>query len=793
MYFNYFYNKIITEKSLWLLPNIVQPVHEAKGSIMSEIQIKKGTIIYQQGTPLTSVSLLSEGTVQLNLPCENLQLHAGDALGILDLNTGVHSCDYIAVTDIIVDSFPYKSPDSLLLLFGDDPDLTRDFYLSSLKMITAVMDLCQISKYTCDSLYASLMEYYRDYCKLCKQYQIPAKTLPGFENAEPLEIETKPDSYLRSYYLDCRKIGENEAFRSLFEKTGFVYGFLLRVSADLHLLLRSCEEMEQYLADLSCLLMNEEHIDFLDLFTSLLITATQKGEDTLSLTAAISRLFIRSQNVHSVGQMLYNKRLSEYKQLTSQLSAIVDARSQEQNQEQVQISDRLKHSLAIILDFAQMEPAFCKSYTALVDEYKSIVDKTSLSEDLCQLREQLSEGFYDIYREAFFRSMHSSDLPAVVRMFLYFGYMDEELCGLESASYLYGLQPDVSACGPSNIYLFYDWLRLIYEGKKQPRRDEFDQDYPAFVQAMVNDGKITKEKASELLNDTTEKVIFELNNLFRCAGKMTYGRIQTFCPLLSEHDFIKTPEETLLGGASIQKAFDEIRMIDFSAFCREVMFTDPILGNGYEMIDQEILPDIILMPNIGTRGVLWQEIEGRNRSTPGCMLFPVFCLTDIRTLALRLTGEFRWEMCKRMQGSRWNDVTSQSLTSEYFDYLQFYKKNKDLSPEAKEKCRMQLQRSKSRFRESFILDYITWITYESKGTPHLNKVTRKIFMTYCPFSSPYREALKKNPFYASLIEKYETHKNKELTRISHVITRIQRNGKGEIPPRILQQAEFLKR
>lgn len=273
---------------------------------------------------------------------------------------------------------------------------------------------------------------------------------------------------------------------------------------------------------------------------------------------------------------------------------------------------------------------------------------------------------------------------------------------------------------------------------------------------------------------------------------MTYGRLQTYCPLLSEHDFIKTPEESLVAPKKMKEILKEITEIDFSAFCREVMYSDSNLPSGREVVQREILPDIILLPNIGIRAALWQEIEGRNRSTPGCMLFPAFCLTDLKQLALRLTGEFRWEMCKRMQGSRWNDVSNLSLTSEYFDYLQFYKKNKDLSTEAKEKCRQQLARVKNRFRESFILDYISWITYESKGTPHMNKVTRKIFMTYCPFSAPYREELKKNPFYSSMLEKYENQKTKELTRINSVIYRLQRNSK-KIPAEIQYHYEFLQK
>ena len=160
------------------------------------------------------------------------------------------------------------------------------------------------------------------------------------------------------------------------------------------------------------------------------------------------------------------------------------------------------------------------------------------------------------------------------------------------------------------------------------------------------------------------------------------------------------------------------------------------------MLQHEILPDIILMPNIGTRGILWQEIEGHDRQTPASMLLPAICLSDIHLMMLRLTGEFRWEMCKRVQGARWNDVTDHSLTSEFFDYLQFYKKNRDLSADAKEKCHMQLQKAKNRFKDAFILDYMAWVLYESAGSPRLNKVTRQILSRYCPFPKEYREKLK---------------------------------------------------
>ena len=674
---------------------------------------------------------------------------------------------------------------------GEDDSYCKSFITSALKQFFAIADHCHVITYTCDSLYAALMEYHRDYTKLCKQHQIPAKNLPGLEFIQPLVLESKPDGNMNAYYKDLQTICDTPALNSLFEKKSFVSWLLVRASQDMHQYLNSCDEMDEYLSQLSRLLINEEKIDFLDLYTTLLSHAAHKREDTMPLASAISKMFIRAKNVSSIPDALYQQRLLEYRKLTKELETLAEQQEDGMSDHLTEVGEKLKHSLTTLLQFANMKQDFCEKFIADVDTYKNIVDKTAVSSELSALRNSLTQSFFELYKQVFFASMKTPQLPAAVRMFLYFGYVDKDLCGLENAAHLYDLLSLYKSSPENQVYLFYDWLKLILSGHKQPRRDEFDQDYPAYVQSLINDGKIAKGDAPTLLNDNYRKVEFELDNMFMTAVKMTYGRLQTYCPLLSEHDFIKTPEESLISPKAMKEIFSEIIEIDYSAYCREVMFSDPALPGGREIIQREILPDVILLPNIGIRAALWQEIEGRNRSTPGCMLFPVFCLTDIRQLVIRLTGEFRWEMCKRMQGSRWNDVSNLSLTSEYFDYLQFYKKNKDLSPEAKEKCRQQLARVKNRFRESFILDYVSWLTYEAKGTPHLNKITRKIFMTYCPFSARYREDLKKNPFYSAMIEKYDNQKNKELARMNSVIYRIQRTGRKVLPPEIEQQLKFL--
>ena len=102
----------------------------------------------------------------------------------------------------------------------------------------------------------------------------------------------------------------------------------------------------------------------------------------------------------------------------------------------------------------------------------------------------------------------------------------------------------------------------------------------------------------------------------------------------------------------------------------------------------EKLPDFILMPGVGTRGVMWQEIEGRRRNTSARMMLPMFYMDDLRSAIVRLTGEYRWEMCKRIQGPRWNDLSERSLTSEYFTTSSFIRKTRNYHLQQKKKSKL---------------------------------------------------------------------------------------------------------
>lgn len=454
------------------------------------------------------------------------------------------------------------------------------------------------------------------------------------------------------------------------------------------------------------------------------------------------------------------------------------------------IVEELTGSLDKIIEFAACEEKLGKDFKRNIAAYKKLADKNSSEEGATALRRRISELFYKVYEAAFKTSMKAETLPAVINMFFTFGYVDEELAGMENAVYLYGLSRELPTAPEKGVYSFYQWLMAIYNGKKEPSRNELDMDYREYLHEQKRMGRINQKQEAALLNSNISKVVFEMTNMFPVINRLTFGQLSIFCPVFSEHNVFRPLNTDLITADKVVAEIEEIRHKDFRAFYRETMFSVREKDIN-EMIEVEVLPDMILMPNIGGRSIMWQEIEGKKRTTPARMMCSIFHTEEFAQSMIQLTGEFRWEMCKRAQGVRWNDVSDPSLTSEYCDYAQFYRKNKDLSPDAKEKIKTQLVRVRNNNKSMFVSDYIMWIKYESAGLPRLNKVARNILFTYCPFTKEIRNKIGANPLYRQAIERYEVINSRKLHRITLLCRKLE-NTPGGVPEEIAEYKRYME-
>ena len=757
---------------------------------MATQSVSEGEILFQSGQPLDSLQLIVNGTVKLLFPGGELLLEKGDVIGLLEIDYDTHCFSYEATSETTCISYPYSKENTLNDLFASNEDIANLFALSMFKQVCSLLDHYEMAKYACGNLYQYMTDSYNEYLELCTRYKAAPKALPDLENMAPLVLEDDIESWLSGYYSGIQRAIEGNVPSFLSKNPKILSGLIIKASQDVSKTLSVCQMLSDYQADTSFLLLNESHLDFFDLYTSLLYKIGAESEDGTAVSAAVSKLLIQMESETSLDKELLAERVTEYK---NKIQHLGEAANAEENGTGTSTQDTasLTGSLDTILDYAGCEPEVNTKFTKLIADYKKLIDKNNTDDKSRRLRGEITKLFYQIYKQAFLASLEDKNVPDIIMMFFLFGYVDEDLAGMENAVYLRSLLHSIPSNPKQGVYTIYEWFRAIYSGEKEPSRNEFDSDYTAYIHEMKVTGKITEAKERALLKDQKGKAVFEIENMFPLVNKMTFGRITTFCPVFSEHNILKDLSASIVTADMVTNSFNAIRSEDYSAFCRETIYTNPALGIGKEMVQVEVLPDVILLPNIGVRGVMWQEVEGKKRTTPCRMMVSIFQMEDLETILTRLTGEFRWEMCRRIQGARWNDMSEPSLTAEYCDYIQFYRKNRDLSAEAKDKLKSALQKAKNSYKEMFVRDYISWIQYEGQGSPRLNKVARTILFTYCPFSAQVRSTLASNPLFRELLERYSVKNVQKLHHLENIEQKL-RNNHSAIPDELVRQREFLE-
>lgn len=389
-----------------------------------------------------------------------------------------------------------------------------------------------------------------------------------------------------------------------------------------------------------------------------------------------------------------------------------------------------------------------------------------------ETRDLIIPIFFDIYKNIFKKAITENDNSCLINMFLNYGYMDEKLLTTEEVLTLYSLVDQPSMDGPCSVFNMREWLTKIYHMEKDPSISEFDQDYFDVFREMKKRREVSDHDKIKYDQDCEGRLDFEINNMFKINHKLVYGQPNTYFPVLHSAMINRNLLKAFITKDKLNEAVNKILSIDFSAFHREILYQNKKTGIEKELISLAIAPDIVILPTFGFKSIMWQVITGRARNTPGRLILPVFTSENLEDMLIPLIGNFRWELCKTMMGTSWNDIKDKSLTSEYMDYIQFYKKNKDLSDEARERIRSQILRYNNKVREIFTSDYEIWIKHESKGSIRHNKVVRNMLFRYCPFEKSIREKFEKQPIFSELAIPFNASRVKQAKDLENRYNRL---------------------
>ncbi|MCM1268855.1 MAG: hypothetical protein NC302_13210 [Bacteroidales bacterium] len=743
-----------------------------------------GTQLIQDEQNLTALHVIAKGSVCASYPGGTFYLKKGDVIGVCELFYGSHFISYETEDATSIASYPCTAA-QLSLLFEKSVDLANMIVSSLFRQFREIHDLYELTRFDCDNLYHFLLDHYEEYKSVCVKHKITPRALPDMDDLTPIVIEDDLEGWLGGYYEQLTTMVTEKSAK--FHKADFLAGVVLKADQDIYRIISLCRLFFDYKSEVAKLLMNENRLDLFDLYTGVLYKIDSNDPDSVSLTATLSTMMIQLEDLPGIDKDMYQQRVTEYREKLVKLG--------EHTEEETATVDDVpdvEHSMDTILSYSEVSSETAAAFRDAVNKFAKMTDKNASDDAARKLRLSISKLFYQIYEQAFLKSLQDpASVPKVVKMFFNFGYVDENLAGLENAAYLYKIVDKLPTDPKRKVYTAYEWFTAIYQGKKSPSRNEFDSDFATFLREQKMSGNITAADEARMVNDPKEQVLFEIRNMFPSVNKITFGRVLSFCPVFSEHNVLKDLDASLVSVDKVETAFKQVREIDFSAYYRDVIYTNPEIGIGKESVGVEVLPDIILMPNMGTRGIAWQEIEGRKRTTPARMMVSIFQMEDLTNILVRLTGDFRWEMCKRVQGARWNDISEPSLTSEYFDYIQFYRKNRDLSADAKDKIKLSMQKAKNSYKEMFIRDYEAWILYEGAGSPRLNKVSRGIIFTYCPFSKEIRTRLTANPLYKDTMARYDVKLAQKLHHFDNIFQKLKNTG-TPIPKELQDQYDYLR-
>jgi len=459
---------------------------------------------------------------------------------------------------------------------------------------------------------------------------------------------------------------------------------------------------------------------------------------------------------------------------------------------QLSLPEELINSAARIVEYSEIPEDKATYFLMNLSAFRNLNDRMSSDETAQSIRKAVTDVFFDIYKAVFLKAHRLKDNSRLIKMFLNFGYMDEKLLDNDQTLAVYKLAGIEKPYSFQNMYYAWDWFSAIYQMEKAPSINQFGQDYNDVFRELKKRGQVDEKDKAAYDNDAEGKLAFEIDNMFRTNHKLCQGQILAYFPILHRDMAPANPLRSVVTPGIIQEKLNRILEIDYSAFHREIYYMNQEKNIEKELVMIQVKPDIMFMPVYGSRAIMWQEITGRVRSSPGRFLIPVFTDENIDDMLVKLVGNFRWELCRTMMGSAWNDVTQSSLTADYTDYIQFYRKNRDLSEDAKEKIKSQCAKYHNKMRDIFTSDYELWINNESKGNPRLNKVARSIFFKHCPFSINVLTQLEKYPMFADLKAVRDIQRAKMVRELENRYKLYRKRNNGVLDPVLENNLKFYR-
>lgn len=735
-------------------------------------------------------AMILKGSIWVQTPFAGFRLSCGDIIGLMDKMFVNYSMSYTAETDVNIYPFVFDKK-SYKPIFKKEPQFIVSFYKSYYSQLQILMKIYDLYAKTASGMYSKLVIGDAKFKNLSKNFSEGIVSLGNYESIKERitknYLDNADDEYLRDFlrldfYSFCIMVKDCPEFLS---------ETLIRSKEKSDLLFDKISEFKKCLDEIIELYcgLGEKNLftNYYKLCTAIIDT---KGNSDVAI-AELDKIITDALNLNNLYKDEFNLQgLIDTNRLNDMRNSLFKPMASKEEQkalysyskEQIESCMNAVNNLTeVLLDFADYSEAAKGDFLNSLNAYR-LHQKARFNKDISRgFIKKFEDDYLNLYEKVYLQTKQKNETPIPVLLFLDYGLLNENYIEKEELFKLYHFATNNSFDSKYNVFTFRIWLDSIYSGVNQPSKNELDEDYSDYVRSIKKTRSLSQEEEKAMLEDTYAKIDYEIKHFFKSNLRYLFSSNATFCPFLNEFDYSKNVTSMINTVKEIERSIDKWLAVDYMLFYRDELVTVNHLGK-YEKfnIQVEVLPNIIILPIFGQKGSMWQEIASHSRKEPARMTIPMYKVQNDDDLILEMFGKYKWEYVRTEMGARWNDITYKSLTSEYSDYILFFKKNKDLTDVTKNKIKERLVSVRNSLSDMFVYDYVQYIRFEATGSPRLNKVSRDILARYCPLKSDLRNKLSINPMFEREMNSVSAKLAQKKKEINNKVIKLVKEG-TEIP------------
>lgn len=760
--------------------------------------VKKGEIIFTKGEELKQIGIVLSGKVTMQADYLRMVHSQGAYLALNQIYENSYTADYTALEDSIIFALPVTGGNTIHNIISKNADYRAIMVSSQFRLVTELAGIRNSLADRAERFYNFAKRSYEEYLRLCRAFGSPALTIDELEDLQAYEGIQNINEDRIPYYEEGARIplSVNKQYFSYSEK---MVDFQVKEITELVIILREeCTALAEYirtLLDVAGLRSGRNLYDYLCTKAREIRKKNPLPMELIMLLKSImdevafqyKELQSQSADMPDLDLQALEKKIANLD--TNETEAEKQKSGEGRAIEIQQDVASLKNSMEQILKYATLSDEDGNALRTSVEFMVNAPDRLSVENDVKKAKKTITSIVFKLYLSCY-RKIREGLIspPKAVELFMNYGFLDERLLDPEHLEFLCSIEPEESD-GPCKVVTMMEWLDMIQDGSREPSKNEFDEDYAENLRSLKKQGEITEKEQKVLFMDMNRRVEYEVMNMQMSNSRTVYGQPSSYMPILYKEVIFGYLDKILVTKKKINESVKKLLKVDYSVFYREVIYSNNDLKIINETVMKNVYPDIILFPLYGLNASMWQEVGSKNKGTPGRFCFPIMTSTNIDELMVKMFGRFRWELCRCIQGMAWNDVKVRSLTSEYMDYIQFYRKNRDLSEEVREKVKLQIQKARNNSREIFLIDYEAWIKNESNGSIKMNKVARELLATYCPFEKTLRAKLSAQRIYEQAMARNVRNAQKKKQEFELKIKAIQKKT-PDVPEEIMNTYKF---